>query len=48
MSKTYEFILRWLPRPFADVALVLWYVVLILAIIHRIAIPFDGFIYWDN
>ncbi len=48
MSKTYTFLLKWLPKPLAKWVLVLWYLLLILAIIDRSVTPFDGFIYWDH
>jgi hypothetical protein len=48
MSNTYTLLLKILPRPLANIALALWYLLIMLAIIDRSAVPFAGFIYWDR
>jgi hypothetical protein len=48
MSKTYFFLLRWLPTPIAKLVLTLWYLFLMLAILSHLAYPTSGFIYWDG
>ncbi|WP_457676889.1 hypothetical protein [Thiolapillus sp.] len=48
MSKTYALLLKIMPRPLASLALTLWYLLIMLAIIDRSAVPFAGFIYWDR
>ena len=47
MSKTYFFLLQWLPQPLARFVLSLWYLLLILAIIILVSYPKGEFIYWD-
>lgn len=47
MSKTYFYLLRWLPVPIANLVLVLWYIILMLAILSHLSYPTSGFIYWD-
>jgi len=48
MSNTFSLLLKIMPRPLATITLVLWYLLIMLAIIDRSAIPFADFIYWDK
>lgn len=48
MSKTYGFLLNYLPKPIALFLLVTWYILLILAVIDRSMLPVEDIIYLDN
>ncbi len=48
MSKTYGFLLNFLPAPVALFLLVLWYILLMLAVIEGSTLPLHDIIYLDN
>lgn len=48
MSKTYGFLLYYLPRPVAISVLVLWYIVLMLLVIEKGGLPLEDIVYLDD
>lgn len=48
MSRTYGFLLRYLPRNLASAILTIWYVLLIVGCLYYIGLPVDDIIYWDR
>lgn len=48
MSRTYYFLLRFLPRPVASALLATWYFLLLTGCLYYLTIPVAEVIYWDG